>query len=628
MPLPLISARLPSAFQRCITRSTGRPSGAVCPALGAGTDDEAVGAEAAAAVAERAGEGGVAVEGAVDLLQRDEEVVAEAVVLGELHHLPVWRHGAVSPPSSQDPPGPVDRIAGGREPQGPDGRPLWGRHQTGDASERPDVPTFGGGRPTPGSGDTMTVEQLHRLQFALTASFHFIFPPMSLGLGLILVIFGVKSVRTNDPKWRQLSFFWMKIYGLIFAMGIATGLVQEFEFGTNWSVYSRFVGNIFGSLLAAEGIFAFMLEGGFLGPDALRRQPARQPRCGCSPPPWSSSAPLQRHVDRHGQLVDADAGGLRDQGRRPGDQAFMTSFQDVVFTPSFIPRILHTIVASWMVGASLVLSVAACYLLRKRHVELAKTMIRVALPLFTVLGHPPGRRSSAPTRPIEVANQQPEKLAAMEGVYHVGRLRADDHLRLDRTRRPRRPPGLQIPCLLSLLVGQSTDDRRSQGLDAVPAGRLAQRQPGVPGVPPDDQPRDAVHRHRRGSPPAVVSGSASSGTHAVDAVDPGRARSSSPSWPPSRAGGRPSSADSRGSSGSCCAPTTPSRRNVSAGQVCVLASGCSWCSTPWCSSCSSPCSTRRSRHGPPEPPDDEVTRVAARHLRRDLPPPVPRLDRG
>ena len=111
----------------------------------------------------------------------------------------------------------------------------------------------------------MTTELLHRIQFGLTVSFHFIFPPMSLGLGLILVIFGVKSVRTNDPKWRQLSMFWVKIYGLIFAMGIATGIVQEFEFGTNWSVYSRFVGNIFGSLLAAEGIFAFMLEGGFLG---------------------------------------------------------------------------------------------------------------------------------------------------------------------------------------------------------------------------------------------------------------------------------------------------------------------------------------------------------------------------
>src|SRR5262245_27346137 len=111
----------------------------------------------------------------------------------------------------------------------------------------------------------MDALDLSRAQFAFTASFHFIYPPLSMGLGLMLVLMGIASIRTKDPKWRQLSFFWTKIYGLIFAMGVATGIVQEFEFGMNWANYSRFVGNVFGSLLAAEGIFAFMLEGGFLG---------------------------------------------------------------------------------------------------------------------------------------------------------------------------------------------------------------------------------------------------------------------------------------------------------------------------------------------------------------------------
>ena len=123
-------------------------------------------------------------------------------------------------------------------------------------------------RPSPGTEEGSPAtdpEFLSRIQFALTASFHFIYPPLSMGLGLMLVVIGIAYVRTKDPEWRQLSFFWVKIYGLIFAMGVATGIVQEFEFGTNWADYSRFVGNIFGSLLAAEGIFAFFLEGGFLG---------------------------------------------------------------------------------------------------------------------------------------------------------------------------------------------------------------------------------------------------------------------------------------------------------------------------------------------------------------------------
>ena len=111
----------------------------------------------------------------------------------------------------------------------------------------------------------MNPEFLSRLQFALTISFHFIFPPISMGLGLMILVMSWKYLRTKDQTWRQASVFWVKVYGLVFAMGIATGVVQEFEFGTNWSAYSRFVGNVFGSLLAAEGVFAFMLEGGFLG---------------------------------------------------------------------------------------------------------------------------------------------------------------------------------------------------------------------------------------------------------------------------------------------------------------------------------------------------------------------------
>ena len=141
---------------------------------------------------------------------------------------------------------------------------------------------------------------------------------MSLGSASILIIFGVKSVRTNDPKWRQLSLFWVKVYGLIFSVGIATGMVQEFEFGTNWSEYSRFVGNIFGSLLAAEGIFAFMLEGGFLGLMLFGGA-----RLGNRLWLFATTMVVVGATFSATWIVMANSwmqtpAGLRDQGRRPG----------------------------------------------------------------------------------------------------------------------------------------------------------------------------------------------------------------------------------------------------------------------------------------------------------------------
>ncbi len=301
----------------------------------------------------------------------------------------------------------------------------------------------------------MSTELLHRIQFGLTISFHFIFPPMSLGLGLFLVIFGVQSVRTGDPKWRQLSLFWTKIYGLIFAMGIATGIVQEFQFGTNWSVYSRYVGNVFGSLLAAEGIFAFMLEGGFLGLMLFGGQRLGNRLWLFATTMVVAGATLSATwiVMANSWMQTPQGFEIRDVGN--GDQAFMTSFREVVFTPSFGPRIMHTLVASWIMGASLVLSVAAYYLLRRRHQDLARTMIRVALPVFTVLAIAQVTVFGA-NQAESVAEHQPVKLAAMEGVYDtgdcapmtvIGRTNPDSES----------TTGIQIPCMLSFLVGRNTD---------------------------------------------------------------------------------------------------------------------------------------------------------------------------
>ncbi|MGH2608777.1 MAG: cytochrome ubiquinol oxidase subunit I, partial [Tepidiformaceae bacterium] len=311
----------------------------------------------------------------------------------------------------------------------------------------------------------MDAETLSRIQFAFTVSFHFIFPPLSMGLGMMLIAFGIAYVRTKAPKWRQLSFFWTQIYGLIFALGVATGVVQEFEFGMNWANYSRFVGNVFGSLLAAEGVFAFFLEGGFLGLMLFGGN-----RLG--PRMWLTATCVVVFAAHFSAvwIVMANSwmqtpDGYKLVGSGSSQQAEMTSFVDVMLTSSFIPHILHVIVASWMAGAALVLSVSAWYILKKRHIELAESSFKLALPWFAVLSILQLVLFGA-NQAIQVTNDQPVKLAAMEGVwndqscapmYLVGWV--DESAQTTR--------GISIPCLLSFLA-DGNKDATVQGLNSFP----------------------------------------------------------------------------------------------------------------------------------------------------------------
>lgn len=299
----------------------------------------------------------------------------------------------------------------------------------------------------------MTAELLSRIQFGLTASFHYIYPPISMGLGLMLVIIGIKYVRTRDPIWRRLSFFWIRIYGLVFALGIATGVVQEFEFGMNWANYSRFVGNIFGSLLAAEGIFAFFLEGGFLGLMLFGGN-----RIG--PRLWlfaTSAVALGAHfsalwIVMANSWMQTPAGYVLAESTAYGQQALMTNFAQVIFTPSFLSRISHVLVSAWIVGASLMLSVSAWYILRKKHEEVARANFKLVLPFFIVFSFVQ-LAFLGPESAINVTENQPVKLAAMEGLwetescaplYIVGWVDTE----AQQTR------GLSVPCMLSFLAHQ------------------------------------------------------------------------------------------------------------------------------------------------------------------------------
>jgi cytochrome d ubiquinol oxidase subunit I len=300
--------------------------------------------------------------------------------------------------------------------------------------------------------DRMDPELLSRIQFALTASFHFIFPPLSMGLGLMLVVMGIVYVRTRDPKWRQLSFFWVKIYGIIFAMGVATGVVQEFEFGMNWADYSRFVGNVFGSLLAAEGVFAFFLEGGFLGLMLFGGN-----RLG--PRLWLFSIFMVVFGAHFSALWILMANswmqtpaGYTIADTPPPARAVMTDFWTVVFTPSFMPRLLHVWVASWTAGSALMLSVSAWFVLRKRNLELFRPNLTMALPFFIVFAISNVIVFGA-NMAISVTHNQPLKLASMEGLWQSTSC-APMYLLGWVDVANQTTSGFNIPCLLSFLAYQ------------------------------------------------------------------------------------------------------------------------------------------------------------------------------
>ena len=261
----------------------------------------------------------------------------------------------------------------------------------------------------------MDLATLSRMQFGFTIAFHYIFPPLSIGLGLILVIMETMYMRTKNESYHRMTRFWVKIFGLIFSLGVATGIVMEFQFGTNWSSYSRYVGDVFGSALAAEGIFAFFLESGFLaillfGWDKVKpRTHYLATILVCAGAHLSA---IWIVVANSWQQTPAGHQIVLHNGV---PRAEVLDFWQVVFNPSFIDRISHTYMGAWQAGAFLVISVSAYYILKKRHLDFAKLSIKIALTVAIVAslmqlvtGH-----SSA----VTISETQPAKLAAFEGHY-------------------------------------------------------------------------------------------------------------------------------------------------------------------------------------------------------------------
>lgn len=276
-----------------------------------------------------------------------------------------------------------------------------------------------------------------RAQFALTACYHWLFVPLTLGLALIMGIMETLYYVKKDEFWKRTAQFWMKLFGINFAIGVATGLILEFEFGTNWSNYSWFVGDIFGAPLAIEGIVAFFMEATFIavmffGWNKVSRgfhlASTWLTGLGATLSAWwilVANAWMQHPVG-----MEFNPETVRNE---------MVDFMAVAFSPTAVLKFFHTVSSGWMTGAVFVVGVSCWFLLKRRNQPMALASIKVAsltgvLATLVVLGT--GDQSG-----VAIAREQPMKLAAAEGLRDGGQQAPFSIV-----------PGVEVPGMLSMLA--------------------------------------------------------------------------------------------------------------------------------------------------------------------------------
>ena len=299
-----------------------------------------------------------------------------------------------------------------------------------------------------------------RAQFALTAIYHWLFVPLTLGLALIMGIMETCYYRTGKQFWREAAVYWQRLFGVNFAMGVATGIILEFEFGTNWSNYSWFVGDIFGAPLAIEGIVAFFMESTFVavmffGWEKVSRgfhlASTWLTGLGATISAWwilVANSWMQYPV---GCELNPDT--VRNE---------MTSFIDVALSPFAVDKFFHTVTSSWIIGAVFVCAVSCWYLLKRRNTRLATESIKIASVVgiaAAVLTMATGDSSA-----VKVAQAQPMKLAAMEALYDGGNgvgltavAAVNPFEQPDYAKGGEPPLRIAMPCGLSLLATHSLD---------------------------------------------------------------------------------------------------------------------------------------------------------------------------
>lgn len=304
-----------------------------------------------------------------------------------------------------------------------------------------------------------------RAQFALTACYHWLFVPLTLGLAIVMGVMETIYYKTNDPFWKRTTQFWQKLFGINFAIGVATGIILEFEFGTNWSNYSWFVGDIFGAPLAIEGILAFFMESTFIalmffGWEKISRGAHLASTwltgLGASISAWwilVANAWMQHPV---GMEFNPDT--VRNE---------MMDFFAVAFSPTAVVKFVHTIFSGWMTGAIFVIAVSCWFLLKRRNLLMARQSIRVA----SVVGLIGGIvcLCSGHASAVDIARHQPMKLAAAESLEN-GTTAAPFTI----------VPGLELPAMLSLLATNDWDgyvagieDLKATGAERIADGKIA-----------------------------------------------------------------------------------------------------------------------------------------------------------
>jgi cytochrome d ubiquinol oxidase subunit I len=308
----------------------------------------------------------------------------------------------------------------------------------------------------------MDVVALSKLQFAVTVAYHFLFVPLSIGIGLVLVLAERRYYKSGNAEDRAASDFWIKLFTATFAVGVATGIAMEFAFGTNWATYSRFVGDIFGAPLAAEGLFAFFLESTFLAVLLFGRERVSRKFFYVSTwLVWAGSMLSALWIIIANSWMQTPA-GYKIVGEGAARKAQLTNFFEAALNPSTLPRYFHTIDAVLMAGGFVAIAMAAYYLRRGTHTDFARKTLKVGIAIAgitTVLMLPMGHWQA-----VNVVENQPSKIAAFEGHWDDGPIPLGLIGFIDEANG--RTVALEIPGGVNLLMGDLSRTESFPGLNS------------------------------------------------------------------------------------------------------------------------------------------------------------------